>query len=166
VSTPYEVLGVSTDASPDEIRRAYLRLARRHHPDFFADASATERAAAERQMQAINEAWAVLGDQQRREALDDERRASFQPFSDDDDPDPRDAPDIPYRTPAPPSSARRLTVVAPVLLFAASVGVAAAGAVIRVPALFAGAALLFILSCVGFVLIPLLALSEARRDEG
>jgi DnaJ-class molecular chaperone len=31
--TPYEVLGVKPDASEDDIRRAYRRLAKRHHPD-------------------------------------------------------------------------------------------------------------------------------------
>lgn len=167
MTTPYDVLGVAPDASAEEIRRAYVALARRHHPDYFAGATPAERQAAERRMQAINEAWAVLGDEQRRAVLDDRRRASFQPFSPDDvDPDPRDAPDVPYRPVPDATPAKRATTLAPVLLFAASVATGAAAAVIRLPALFALAVVLFVLSCLGFVLIPLLALSAARRDEG
>jgi hypothetical protein len=49
--SPYEVLGVSPTATPAEIRRAYLTLARRHHPDAGGDAA---------QMRRLNEAWAAL----------------------------------------------------------------------------------------------------------
>jgi hypothetical protein len=49
--SPYEVLGVSPGATPEEIRRAYLALARRHHPD--AGGSVDE-------MRRLNEAWAAL----------------------------------------------------------------------------------------------------------
>jgi hypothetical protein len=49
--SPYEVLGVPPNATPDEIRRAYLALARRHHPD--AGGTADE-------MRRLNEAWAAL----------------------------------------------------------------------------------------------------------
>ena len=49
--TPYEILGVSPSASPAEIRRAYLALARRHHPDAGGDVA---------QMRLLNEAWAAL----------------------------------------------------------------------------------------------------------
>lgn len=50
----YDVLGVARTASATEVRRAYLELARRHHPD--------RTGGSHEQMRRINEAWAVLGD--------------------------------------------------------------------------------------------------------
>lgn len=108
--THYEVLGVEPGAPAAEVRRAYLRLARTHHPDRHAEAVADERAAAEQRMRSVNEAWAVLGDPVRRRSYDEqlagERRASwtpgtpspdFVPFDDGEDPeDPAAAYDIPY----------------------------------------------------------------------
>lgn len=68
--THYEVLGVRSDASTDEIRRAYLVLARTHHPDFHASSGAGPVASAEEQMRRINLAWQVLGDDRDRAAYD------------------------------------------------------------------------------------------------
>jgi len=65
-STHYDVLGVRSDATPDEIRRAYLRLARELHPDRNPnDGSADELA-----MRDVNEAWRVLRDRASRDAYD------------------------------------------------------------------------------------------------
>jgi curved DNA-binding protein CbpA len=165
---PYEVLGVAPDAPVEEIHRAYLRAARRDHPDFFVDAPAAQRAAAEARMRAVNEAWAVLGDPERRRALDAQAPPRpFQPFHpDDDEPDPRDAPDVPYRPVAPPSGRQRATTLAPVLLFAASVVIGVIGSFMRLTGIVALALGLFALACVGFLVVPLLALSRARQDEG
>lgn len=164
---PYDVLGVRPDASGDEIRRAYLRLARRYHPDYFTDASPAEQAAAEASMRSVNEAWAVVSDDTRRREHDRVGSAGFQPFApDEEDPDPRDQPDVPYRPPPPATTGRRLTTVAPVLLFAASVAVGALGAVLRLTGLLGVAIGLFLLSCVGFLVLPLFAMSRARQDEG
>lgn len=58
----YDVLGVSPGAKPDAIRRAYLRQARRWHPDRPSGDS--------EQMRAVNEAWQVLGDLRSRAAYD------------------------------------------------------------------------------------------------
>lgn len=58
----YEVLGVARTATAAEVRRAYLTLARRHHPDRVGGSH--------EQMRAINDAWAVLGDPARRVGYD------------------------------------------------------------------------------------------------
>jgi hypothetical protein len=62
VTTHYEVLGVAPGAGRDEIRAAYRRAARRHHPDTAGGD--------ERRMAALNEAWSVLGDPRRRSEYD------------------------------------------------------------------------------------------------
>jgi molecular chaperone DnaJ len=61
----YETLGVSRDASPDEIKRAYRRLARAHHPDANRhDADAEER------FKRITHAYDVLSDPDKRQRYD------------------------------------------------------------------------------------------------
>jgi curved DNA-binding protein CbpA len=53
----YQILGVSPEAAPDEIKKAYRKLAQLHHPDKYpGDAAAEDR------FKAIGEAYAVLGD--------------------------------------------------------------------------------------------------------
>ena len=62
---PYAVLGVARDASAEEIRRAYVALARSTHPDVRgADPDAAE------QMRRINLAWETLSDTAARAAID------------------------------------------------------------------------------------------------
>ena len=60
----YEVLGVSRDAGEEDIKKAYRRLARQYHPDVSTVAGAEER------FKEINEAYQVLGDQEKRAAYD------------------------------------------------------------------------------------------------
>lgn len=71
----YGVLGVAEDASAQQIRQAYLRLARTHHPDFHEASGDGSRVANEREMQRINQAWTVLGDPARRRDYDERRRS-------------------------------------------------------------------------------------------
>ena len=53
----YEILGVTRTASADEIKKAFRRLARIHHPDV-----AKNKVAGEAKFKEINEAYEVLGD--------------------------------------------------------------------------------------------------------
>lgn len=61
----YEVLGVSPDASSEEIKRAFRRLAREHHPDATGGNPDSERRYKE-----ISEAYAVLSDPGKRREYD------------------------------------------------------------------------------------------------
>ena len=65
----YAVLGVSSSASQDEIKKQYRRLAAKHHPDKNPnDAKAAER------FKEISEAYTVLGDAEKRKQYDEMRR--------------------------------------------------------------------------------------------
>ncbi len=61
----YEVLGVNRDASEDEIKKAYRKLAMQHHPDRNPDS-----ATAEEKFKEAKEAYEVLSDQDKRAAYD------------------------------------------------------------------------------------------------
>jgi curved DNA-binding protein len=62
----YESLGVSRTASADEIKQAFRKLARIHHPDV-----AKNKAAGEEKFKEINEAYEVLGDADKRRRYDE-----------------------------------------------------------------------------------------------
>jgi curved DNA-binding protein len=63
----YETLGVAKTASADEIKSAFRKLARKHHPDL---AKTKEKAAAEEKFKQINEAYEVLSDPEKRTKYD------------------------------------------------------------------------------------------------
>lgn len=61
----YEILGVSRDAPPEEIKAAYRKLARKYHPD-----ANREDPDAEEKFKRVAAAWEVLGDPEKRKAYD------------------------------------------------------------------------------------------------
>jgi molecular chaperone DnaJ len=69
----YEVLGVGRDADADAIKKAYRRLAMRHHPDRNAGDKA-----AEAKFKEIQEAYSCLADEQKRGAYDQFGHAAFE----------------------------------------------------------------------------------------
>jgi molecular chaperone DnaJ len=70
----YEVLGVNRDASADEIKKAYRRLAMKHHPDRNPD-----NKAAEEKFKELSEAYEVLSEPQKKAAYDRYGHAGVDP---------------------------------------------------------------------------------------
>jgi DnaJ family protein B protein 4 len=67
----YKVLGLSENASHDEIKKAYRSLSLKFHPDRNPSPDATER------FKLINEAYEILGDEQKRRQYEMERKNPF-----------------------------------------------------------------------------------------
>lgn len=72
----YEILGISKSASVDDIKKSYRKLAMEHHPDRGGNAE---------KFKELSEAYAVLSDQQKREAYDQFGHDAFsQQYSQED----------------------------------------------------------------------------------
>ena len=162
----YDVLGVPRDVAPDDLHRAYVALARRHHPDRPGGDAV--------RMQAVNEAWAILGDPTRRSRYDrslvgdttataprgpgawpaDADRRSWEDLEDLDD----DQAPVVMVLP-------RWLALLPVGLFATSIAVGVVGLVVGLPAVAALALILFVLSTMLFLSAPFIALFVSRRSN-
>lgn len=65
MADPYQILGVSRDATSDDIRQAYRTLAKKHHPDLNPG-----NKEAEARFKAIASAYAIVGDEAKRALFD------------------------------------------------------------------------------------------------
>ena len=71
MTDPYKVLGVSRDASDEEVKKAYLALARKYHPDKYTDTDLADLAA--EKMKEVNAAYDAI---QQMRARGDSGRSS------------------------------------------------------------------------------------------
>lgn len=67
----YKTLGVAPEASADDIRRAYRKLARKYHPDLNTDSGSEER------FKEVGEAYEVLKDPEKRKEYDQLRQGGW-----------------------------------------------------------------------------------------
>lgn len=67
----YETLGVGRNASADEIKSAYRKLAKKYHPDL------NKEPGAEQKFKDVNEAYNILGDENKRSQYDQFGEAAF-----------------------------------------------------------------------------------------
>ena len=68
----YKILGLSKDASQEDIKKTYRKLSKKHHPDMGGD---------DEMFKKINEAYSVLGDEKKRKEHDNPRRGFDDIFS-------------------------------------------------------------------------------------
>ena len=64
----YKVLGVSEEASQEEIKKAFYKLAHKYHPD---------KGGSSEKFKEINEAYQILGNKKKREQYDTAKRSGF-----------------------------------------------------------------------------------------
>ena len=173
--THYEVLGVAETASREELRRAYLAQARRHHPDRQPDGS--KRRAAEARMRDVNQAWDVLGDPDRRRRYDEDRRVEKRAAraarpENAPDPDwvPFDDEDIDYSeliddTPMRGTGVPRWLQVLPAGLLALGLLLVVAGFISMVSELLAFGGFLLVMAVLGFFAVPAVAVMRSYQHD-
>ena len=69
----YETLGIGKGASQDEIKKAYRQMAKKYHPDMNPGDQE-----AEKKFKEVNEAYAVLSDEEKKAKYDQFGHAAFE----------------------------------------------------------------------------------------
>lgn len=158
----YDLLGVAPSADAAELRRAYLALARRHHPDRIGgDPTA---------MRSVNDAWATLGDPDRRALYDCTLGvpAGSPPSPAEPTPVRSDAQDLAADLADDTPLGGRVVLprwlsLVPVAVFAASVVLFGGGLTFGSRPAIAVSMGLFMLSCALFLAAPFVAMLSSRR---
>ena len=66
----YDILGIPTNATEEDIKKAYNRIAKENHPDAYPNATEEEKRNLENKMQQLNEIKTVLLDEEKRKKYD------------------------------------------------------------------------------------------------
>jgi Flp pilus assembly protein TadB len=172
--TFYDVLGVRRGAGAVELRQAYLRLVRDHHPDRHADATPEVREAAEARIRTINEAWHELGDPRRRARYDEqldraprsaviesEGARSWRPYDLDDDPTDERLDDS--HRPAPRGG--RVVSLGPPLVVSVGLALLVLGIALGARTLLALGAMVVVFGIGLFALAPMAVILESRQND-
>ncbi len=162
----YEALDADPTESEAELRRRYLSLARKYHPDQLVSASEAAKNEAGERMREVNEAWAVLGDKARRLRYDqtlfesniEEAKEDWKPFDDSYEPE--------YEEPIVPGRAKppKWMTAGPPLLVAAGVVTAGVGGILGAGVLVLGLAMILI-GAISFVLAPVAVMVMSAQSE-
>jgi len=170
----YDTLGVAPDAAAPEVRRAYVELARRNHPDLAGD-DPVARGIAERRMQDINQAWSVIGDSAQRATYDRDLAAArrsnwtagtvtpdFVPYDNSVDPeDPAAEHDVPYGDGAP---VPRSLQMGPVLVALVGLVTLGLGLLLGFGPLVALGVVAMVAGAFGFIAAPIYAVLRSSRS--
>lgn len=162
----YAALEADPTESETALRRRYLALARRYHPDQLVSASDDVLEEAEERMRSVNEAWAVLGDKARRLRYDqtlfesniEAAKEDWKPFDDSYVPE--------YEEPVVPGRARppQWMAMTPPLLVGSGVVVGFIGGILGGAVLALGIAMI-VLGAISFVLAPVAVMVMSARSE-
>jgi hypothetical protein len=183
----YDALGTSSDATAEELRRAFVAQARRFHPDRHVGADAKVRRDAEQRMREVTEAWAVLGDPERRRFYDlglgdpvaRGGRGSVPDSSRPGQPGPTKSstsaaspvssegrPWRSYASPGPGggsrSAAEQLLLLSPVLFLGVAGLFGMAGAIVGWPPFYGVALVCVIVAAAAFFMLPIWAMTRGR----
>ena len=78
MSDPYKVLGVSPTATDEQVKEAYRALAKKYHPDQYSGSPIADLAG--EKMKEINEAYEILGNEEKRGKYDRGEKRSVRRF--------------------------------------------------------------------------------------